>query len=226
VHRDRPRGRGQGSHGPVGHRAGVAEVRVAELVAQRLEGGHLVRAEAADAFGEFGRRDERRRLGLGVELVRVHDDGLLAGLRHVVAGRKRKALADHLVAADADAGVVRGEPAQPLREPFLRQQLVAQHPVPDVVRVIQHAGIVIQLVHPDVVQQGAGPHQVAVGIVGPRQELLGYHAHDPAVAVDDLEGGGRRGMPAVEGEDFRVGRDPHGLEPSRRGWGDAGTRVR
>ena len=63
-----------------------------------------------------------------MELVRVHDQALRHGIGEVVVRRERQFLPNHVVPAQPDPGVVRGEPADRLGQPFLPQQLVPEHP--------------------------------------------------------------------------------------------------
>src|SRR3569833_3803355 len=66
------------------------QVRFAELLPQRGEGRRLVRAEPADVHRVGDGGDERRRAGLGVELVRVHAQAFLTGLRQIVGAGEGK----------------------------------------------------------------------------------------------------------------------------------------
>jgi hypothetical protein len=87
---------------------------------------------------------------------------------------------------------------------------VPEHPVANVIRVVKLAGRVVQPVHPDVVQQAAGPHQANVAVqAGARVQLLGDPAHDQAVLVHEVERLRGRRVLLVQGEDCLVGGDPH-----------------
>ena len=70
-----------------------------ELGAHRLEGDHLPFPEPAHVCGVRIGGHEGRRRGLGVELVRVHDEALLGGLGEVVARRQRQLLPERVVSA-------------------------------------------------------------------------------------------------------------------------------
>ena len=101
-------------------------------------------------------------------LSRVHDEALLAGLGQVVGRRERELLGDDVIAGEPDPGVVGGEPADRLGESLVLEQLVPEDPVADVVLAVEVAGIVVQPVRADVMQQGAGPCQVDVDLAGRR----------------------------------------------------------
>ena len=69
-----------------------------------------------------------------------------------------------------------------------REQPVPDHPVPDVLLVVELPGDVVQPVHPDVVQQAPGPHELLVDVQAAGvHQLLGDPAHDHAVRPDQLE---------------------------------------
>jgi len=145
-----------------------------------------------------------------VELVRVHHQGLFAGFGQIVAGRQRQPLPEDVVGGQAHPRVVRSEPAERLGEPLGAQQLVPEQPVADVVRVVEAARGVVEPVHPDVVQQAAGPHQAGVDVeAGRGLQLLGDAAHDLAVRPHEVERLRRRRVLLVQGEDFLVRRNPH-----------------
>ena len=57
------------------------------------------------------------------------------------------------------------ESADGLGQPLLPEKFVADQPVADVVRVVEVARVVVEPVHPDVVQQAARPHCVNVNCV-------------------------------------------------------------
>ena len=140
------------------------EIRLAERGAHRLEGGDLLRTEPADAGGvRRGGEEDGGRL-LGVEFVRVHDQPLFAGVGQVIGRRQRQPLGDDVIAGEPDPGVVRGEPADHLGESVLLEELVSEDPVADVVRAVEASRLVVQPVHADVMQQGAGPRQVDVDL--------------------------------------------------------------
>ena len=141
------------------------EIRLAECGAHRLEGGDLLRTEPADSGGVRRGGEENGRRLLGVELVRVHDQPLLAGLGQVIGRRQREPLGDDVIAGEPDPGVVRGEPADRLGESLLPEELVPEDPVADVVRAVEVPCLVVQPVHADVMQQGAGPGQVDVDLL-------------------------------------------------------------
>src|SRR5690606_25814895 len=146
---------------PVGpYRA--SEIRVAELRAQRLESGHLVLAEASDVVAVLLGGEERRRPGLGVELVRVHHQPLLHRLRQVVGGRQRQPLLQDVVPGESHSGVVGAEPAQGLGEFLPLEDLVSQQAVPDVVAVVEPSVGPVEAVDPDVVEETAGADQLGV----------------------------------------------------------------
>jgi hypothetical protein len=146
-----------------------------------------------------------------VELIGVHDQLFLARFRPVIAGRQGEPLADHIRGAETDARVACGEPADRLGDPFPGQQPVAEKPVPDVIRVVKHAGSVIQAVDPDVMKQAPGPHQVRVQAqAGPGQKLLSYPAHDQAMGIHKVERFRGRRVLLVQDTDLPVGRDMHG----------------
>lgn len=85
-----------------------------------------------------------------------------------------------------------------------------EQPVTDVIRMVELPGVVVQPVHPDVVQQATGPHQVNVEIeAGPAMQLLGDAAHDQAVRVHEVERLRRRRMLLMQHKDFLITRNPH-----------------
>src|SRR5690606_21583582 len=195
---------------PVGpYRA--SEIRVAELRAQRLESGHLVLAEASDVVAVLLGGEERRRPGLGVELVRVHHQPLLHRLRQVVGGRQRQPLLQDVVPGESHSGVVGAEPAQGLGEFLPLEDLVSQQAVPDVVAVVEPSVGPVEAVDPDVVEETAGADQLGVhmGKTGIGEQLLGDTPDDLAVPVDEVERLGRRCVPLVQGADLVWSRNAH-----------------
>jgi hypothetical protein len=107
---------------------------------------------------------------------------------------------------------MRGEPADRLGQPFLPQQLVPEQPVTYVVRVVELAGVVVQPVHPDIVQQAACSNQLDVQAgPGARMQLLRDSADDQAVRVNEIERFWCGRVLLVQGTDFAIRRNPHGI---------------
>ena len=85
-----------------------------------------------------------------------------------------------------------------------------EHSMPDVIRVVKLSGLVVQPVHPDVVQEASGAHQVSVQVsTRAGVKLCGDAAHDQAVRIDKVERFGRRRVLLVQGKDFPISRNPH-----------------
>ena len=82
--------------------------------------------------------------------------------------------------------------------------------MPDVIRVVKLSGLVVQPVHPDIVQQAPGPRQVNVQVsTRAGVQLRGDAAHDQAMRIYEIERFGRRRVLLVQGKDFPISRNPH-----------------
>ena len=102
-----------------------------------------------------------------------------------------------------------------LLEILVPEDGVAEHPVPDVSRVIELPRRAEQPVDAEVVQQAPGPHEVRVDREpGLLHESLGDLAHDDAVRPHRLERRGPGRVPLVQGPDL-VG--PWNLHPTTLG---------
>jgi hypothetical protein len=108
-----------------------------------------------------------------------------------------------------------GEPADLLGEAEIVQQLMTEYAVLDVVDRVQFTGRGVEAVDTDVVQEGAGPDQVAVD-VEPGEQLLGDPADQLTVHVHGFEGFAGRRVIAMQSLDLAVGGDLH--QPVRWSW--------
>jgi hypothetical protein len=114
--------------------------------------------------------------------------------------------------------VVRGEPADAVRQSRFCKEFLAENAVTNVVLLVEVPVGVVERVHPDVVQQRAGPNEFLVDLQAwlAGNELAGEFGNDQAMRVNGAESLRRRRVLLVQRADLVISRYAHGTEPSGR----------